>query len=80
MCVFCAIIECALRWGVALVGVILYWALLTPSWDPLSGIGPVQASDPHMGPHARLEANEALFCFVFVIYYIRAEHVYLFVV
>ena len=31
-------IECALRWGVALVGGILYLALLTPSWDPLSSI------------------------------------------
>ena len=25
-------IACALRWGVALVGAFLYWALLTPSW------------------------------------------------
>ena len=23
------------RWGVALVGEFNYWALLTPSWDPL---------------------------------------------
>ena len=39
-CVFvCATIACTLRWGVALVRVILYWALLTPSWDPLSGTG-----------------------------------------
>ena len=26
-------IACALRWGVALVGDFLYWALLTPSWE-----------------------------------------------
>ena len=31
---------------------IFYWELLTLSWDPFSGTGPVQASDPHMGPHA----------------------------
>ena len=35
-CVFdYATIACALRWGVALVGDYHYWALLTPSWDPL---------------------------------------------
>ena len=34
-CVFdYATIACALRWRVALVGDYLYWALLTPSWDP----------------------------------------------
>ena len=27
--------ACALRWGVALVGDFLYWALLTPSWENL---------------------------------------------
>ena len=42
-------IACALRWGVTLVGDYHYWALLTPSWDPLSGTGPVQVADPHMG-------------------------------
>ena len=31
MCVFS--IACALRWGVALEGEFLYWALLTPSWE-----------------------------------------------
>ena len=37
-CVFnYATIAYALRWGVALVGDYHYWALLTPSWDPLSG-------------------------------------------
>ena len=36
-------ITCALRWEVALVGDYHYWALLTPSWEPLSGIGQVQA-------------------------------------
>ena len=44
-------IACALRWGVALVGDCHYWALLTPSWDPLLGTGQVQTDDPHSGPH-----------------------------
>ena len=35
-------IACAFRRGVALVGKIFYCALLTPSWDPLSGTGDVQ--------------------------------------
>ena len=48
--VWCAI-ACAVRWGVTLVEIFFYWALLTSSWDPLSNSGPVQASDPHMGPH-----------------------------
>ena len=26
-------IACALRWGVALIGDFLYWALLTQSWE-----------------------------------------------
>ena len=30
------------RWGVALVGEFFYWALLTSSWDSLSGIRGVQ--------------------------------------
>ena len=35
-CVFdYATIACALRWRVAHVGDYHYWALLTPSWDPL---------------------------------------------
>ena len=39
-CVFdCVTIPCALRWGVALVGDYRYWALLTPSWDHISGAG-----------------------------------------
>ena len=46
-----ATIACALRWGVALVGDYHYWALLTPSWDPLSSTGQVQTVDPHSGPH-----------------------------
>ena len=46
-----ATIACALRWGVALVGDYHYWALLTLSWDPLSGTGQVQTADPHSGPH-----------------------------
>ena len=43
-------IACVLRWGVAIVGVILTRALLTLSWDPLLGVGYVQAADPHLGP------------------------------
>ena len=27
------VIACAFRWGVALVGEFLYWALLIPSWE-----------------------------------------------
>ena len=27
------VIAYALRWGVALVGEFIYWALLTPSWE-----------------------------------------------
>ena len=38
-------IACALRWGVALVGVILTGHLLTSLWDPLSGAGYVQVAD-----------------------------------
>ena len=34
VCFDYATIAYALRWGVALVGDYLYWALLTPSWDP----------------------------------------------
>ena len=30
------------RLGVAHVGKYNYWALFTPSWDPLSGIGSIQ--------------------------------------
>ena len=35
-------IACAFRLGVAFVGEFFYWALLTWSWDPLSGTGSVQ--------------------------------------
>ena len=42
-------IVCALRWGVALVGVILTEHCLPPSWDTLLGAGFVQAVDPHSG-------------------------------
>ena len=39
-CVFdCVTITCAPRCGVALVGNYHYWALLTPSWDHISGAG-----------------------------------------
>ena len=44
-------IACALKWGVALVGDYHYWALLTPSWDPLLDTGQVQTADSHSGPH-----------------------------
>ena len=45
-CVFgCATIACALRWGVALVEVILYWALLTLSWDHISGARQLPVDD-----------------------------------
>ena len=39
------VIACTFRWRVALVGEIFYWALLTLSWDPLSGTGGVQGDD-----------------------------------
>ena len=35
-CVECLMCHCiALKWGVTQVGKFHYWALLTPSWDPL---------------------------------------------
>ena len=34
----CVTIACELRWGVALVRDYHYWALLTPSWDHISGV------------------------------------------
>ena len=52
VCFFCLdVIACVHRWGVSLVGDYHYWALITPSWDPLSGIGQVQAADLHSGLH-----------------------------
>ena len=39
------VIACAFRQAVALIGEFFYWALLTPSWDPLSGTGGVQGDD-----------------------------------
>ena len=45
-CVFdCATIACALRWGVALIGDYHYWALLTPSWDHISGVRQLPVDD-----------------------------------
>ena len=39
-CVFdCMIIACVLRWGVAFVEDYHYWAMLTPSWNHISGVG-----------------------------------------
>ena len=35
----CATIACSLRCGVALLGDYHFWALLTPSWDNISGAG-----------------------------------------
>ena len=44
-CVECLLCHCiALRWGVTQVGKFHYWALLTPSWDPL-----VQVPKTHLG-------------------------------
>ena len=43
-------IACALRWEVALVGIILYWALLTPSWDPLTGTRSTPMNDTQTRP------------------------------
>ena len=39
-----------IRRGVALIGEIFYWPLLTPLWDPLSGTGGVQGDDAPMRP------------------------------
>ena len=33
------------RWGVAIVGDYHYWALLTPSWDHISGAGQLPVDD-----------------------------------
>ena len=38
------------RWEVALVGEFFYLELLTPLWDPLSGIGGVQGDDTSTRP------------------------------
>ena len=43
-------IACALRWGVALIGGILYWGLLTSLWDPLSGTGSIPGDDASTRP------------------------------
>ena len=42
-------IACALRWGVALVGDFLYWALLTLSWENqfFSGNGGTTGEEAH---------------------------------
>ena len=50
-------IACAFRWGVALVGEFFYWASLTPSWDPLSGIGGVQGDGAPTRPGLRRRAT-----------------------
>ena len=43
-------IAYAFRRGVGLVGKVVYLALLTPLWDPLSGTGGVQGDDAPMRP------------------------------
>ena len=45
----CWFLHVHFRWGITLVEDYHYWALLIPSWDPVSGTGPVQVADPHMG-------------------------------
>ena len=35
------------RLGVAYIGQYNYWASLTPSWNPFSGTGSIQADDAH---------------------------------
>ena len=46
----CVPLHVHFRWGVALVGEFLYWALLTPSWDPLSCTRSVQGDDAPTRP------------------------------
>ena len=46
-------IACALRWEVALVGVILTGHCSPSCETPFLGTGHVQAADPHPGPHVR---------------------------
>ena len=49
-CVECLACHCiALRWGVTQVGKFHYWALLTPSWDPLSGTEDTLGDGTHPG-------------------------------
>ena len=44
-------IACALRWGVALVGYFLYWALLTPLWENhFSGTEGTSGDKAHLKP------------------------------
>ena len=38
----CVPLHVHFKWGVALVGEFIYWALFTPLWDPLSGTEGVQ--------------------------------------
>ena len=73
MCVCCTTVSCALRWGETLVGDFHYWAFSPRCGTRLLGVGPVQAADPHMGPHMGRELDTTLFCFIFVLYYIRVE-------
>ena len=50
-CAECLLCHCiALRWEVIQVGKFHYWALLTPSWDPLSGTEDALGDGTHPGP------------------------------
>ena len=45
----CAIV-CSFRWGVTLVGKFNYWALLTPSWEKISGTERTPGDGTHPRP------------------------------
>ena len=50
-CVECVVGHCtALKWGVTKVGKLHYWALLTSSWDPLSGTEDALGDGTHPEP------------------------------
>ena len=50
MCMSWYAIACAFRQGVALVGKLFYWPLLTPSWDPLSSTRGVHGDNASTKP------------------------------
>ena len=45
------------RWGVAIVGDYHYWALLTPSWDHISGARQLPVDDAPWRPGLRRKTN-----------------------
>ena len=50
-CVQCLVCHCiVLRWGVIQVGKFHYWALLTSSWDSLSGTEDALGDGTHPEP------------------------------